>query len=336
MTVELSLGCKRYPWIEPLQDGTVEPTGIDLTVVDGHLSPDYYTRLLDDREFDLAELSIGAYFATFYNADQYDVTALPVFPHRRFRHSLVYTREGSAIQTPTDLEGAAVGVPMWLDGIAIWMRGILQERYGLDLRSVDWRTFGSEVVPMDISDEFDISHVSNTERDDAATRIKTGTIATLERKLTSGELDAAITPVEFSGDEIERLFDDAWAREREYYTETGIFPIMHLVAIRDEVLEAHPWVAEELYEAFVAAGDRYQERIEQREGFKFSPYVWGQQFIEEQLSMFDGNPWSHGLTEGNRKTMRKAVEYAADHDVAPRELDLDDLFLDVGPNWAPE
>ncbi|MFB6150761.1 MAG: 4,5-dihydroxyphthalate decarboxylase [Haloarculaceae archaeon] len=332
MTIELSLGCKSYPWIEPLIDGDVSPTGVDLTVVDGYVSPDYFSRLLRHGDFDAAELSLGSYLAAMDSPEEYGVSAIPVFPHRRFRHSFLYVRAGSEYERPSDLNGATVGMPNWQFAAGLWLRGILGERHGLDLRSVEWKTAGSEIVPLDLGSEFDVTGIE-MDYDDPVEAGGTGALKTVERLLADGEIDAAITPTEYRSDGVERLFDDPFDREREYYRETGVFPIMHLIAVDDDVLDDHPWVANELYEAFVEAEGQRTSEYTMPGWFKRSPLVWSLEALEDQFALFDGDPWEFGLTPDNRRTLETAVRYAADQDLVDEPYDVEDLFVDgVGEN----
>lgn len=323
MPIELSLGCKRYPWVEPLIDGTVEPTGVDLTAVDDLISPEYYVRTLHREEFDVAELSLGAYLAAVDGPEEYPVTAIPAFPMRRFRHSYLYVRSGSDVETPRDLHGRSVGMINWQFTGGLWARGVLADRYGLDLESVDWRVSRPEYVPIDVPDRYDVSPLG-------AGSEGSGTIRALERQLTEGEVDAVITPTEFRAEGVERLFPDAFERERVYYRETGIFPIHHVVAIHDRVRENHPWAPTEIYEAFVEALETWWDGFTRRGQTKQSPFAWGLEAFEVQRRVFDGNPWEHGLTDRNRANLNQAIEYATEQGVIDDQYAVEELFLDVG------
>lgn len=342
MTIELSLGCKRYPWIEPLIRGDVEPTGIDLTVIHDYISPEYFTRMLDHQEFDAAELSLGAYLAAM-ERPEYDLTAIPVFPHRRFRHSFLYVRKGAPFETPSDLNGRSIGMTNWQSAVGLWVRGTLQERHGLDLASVDWRTTSPEVVPMETSETYSVSDVPPRRGASASTggaqgapdepieEGGTGALRTLERRLVTGELDAVITPTEFRNDDVERIFSNPFDVERAYYEETGIFPINHLIVVRDDYLDDHPWAANKLYEAFDDALEETVAEFREPGWFKRSPLVWSLESVEEQLAVFDDSPWEYGLTDRNRTALEKAVQYATDHEIIEDEYAIEDLFVnDVG------
>lgn len=323
MSTSLRLGCKAYPWIRPLVDGTVDPEGIDLHVEDGHISPVYYSGVLDDDTFDVAELSLGAYLASLDHGEDYGVTAIPVFPHRCFRQSFCYVERGSGYDDPGDLNGGAIGMINWQFTGGVWLRGILGERHGLDLQSVEWHASRPEYVPVDRPEEYDVLTI---QRD--ASGEGESTFPVLEEMLADGSLDAVITPTEFRSDRVERLFADPFERERQYYEETGLFPIHHVIVIREEVVDAHPQVPERLYEAFEAALQRHAAAVEEPGWFKQSPLVWSLRVLEQQRSVFDGNPQSYGLDEDNRRNLQKAIEYATDQGVIDERPAVADLFLD--------
>lgn len=321
VTIKATLGCKEYPWVRPLIDGDVTPTGVDLTVIDDYINPQYYTRMLDNEEFDMAELSLGAYLAAMEHLDSYDVTAIPVFPNRRFWHSYLYVRRDSEYETPGDLDGATVGTINWQVTSAIWVRGTFRERHDFDPASVTWKAAIGEYVPIDVPDRFEVERLAATEAD-------VDVIALLERALVEGSLDAVITPIEFRHDETERLFSDPFEVEREYYRESGVFPIGHLVALRKSFVEQHPWVPNKMYGAFEEALDVWMDGFRAPGWAEQSQFVWSLEQIEEQLATFDGNPWEYGLTASNRETLSTAFEYAARDGIVSEPYAPEELFVD--------
>jgi 4,5-dihydroxyphthalate decarboxylase len=330
MTRDLRLGCKDYPWIEPLMHGEVEPPGIDLTVVDDLISPQYFERMLEGEAFDVAELSLGTYLAAM-ERPEYDVTAIPVFPHRRFRHAFLYIRKGSAFETPEDLHGASIGMPNWKFSAGLWLRGILADRHGLDLQSVDWRIGGPEVIPPDVGEAYSVSELpphpaAKSGRENPIEEGGTGSLRAIERLLSSGQLDAVITPTEYRNDDLERLFDDPFGMERDYYRETGIFPIMHVLALDTEI--ATDGLPQRLYEAFDEALEAKLAEIREPGWFKRSPFVWSLEALESEAAFFEENPWEYGLTEDNRKTLRTAIRYATEQGIVDEAYAVEDLFVD--------
>ena len=137
-TVELTLACGDYEITRPLMDGTVRPDGIDLKVVTAMDSPTRHWRFLRNREFDMGEVSSSSYLAARDNGLPF--RAIPVFPHRRFRHGFVYVNTAKGITKPSDLVGRKVGVKFFLNSAALWLRGILQHDYGVPFTAMDWDT----------------------------------------------------------------------------------------------------------------------------------------------------------------------------------------------------
>ncbi|QSG15614.1 ABC transporter substrate-binding protein [Halapricum desulfuricans] len=319
MTVSCSLACGRYEWTRALWDGAVSPEGVDLTLLDYH-NPERFARMVNNLEFDACELSMGTYLATRERRESFPFTAIPVFPHRRFRHSYIYKRTDSGIERPSDLEGSRVGVVNWQTTTGIWQRGILGEHYGVDPERIEWHRIGEEIVPIDVPDKFDVVDV------DAGG----GTVPYMESLLQSGDLDAVFHPVTLDIPEAERLFADPIEEEHAYYESTSIFPIMHAIVIRDEILTDHPWIVQTLYDAFETAKQRCLERLERPQ---WLPVLWPEIYLEREREIMS-DPWEYGLTEDNRHTLETLVEYAASQGVADRRYDIDRLFeadsLDTG------
>ncbi|AUX08040.1 4,5-dihydroxyphthalate decarboxylase [Halalkaliarchaeum desulfuricum] len=317
--LDLSLACGRYEWTRGLWDGNVSPEGIDLSILEYH-NPERFVRMANNLEFDACELSMGTYLATRFRPEQYPFTAIPVFPHRRFRHSYIYRRIDADIDTPQDLEGKRVGVVNWQTTTGIWQRGILREQYGLDTRSVDWHRVGSEIVPIEIPNEYSV-----TDLDPGG-----GTVPYMEELLRSGDLDAVLHPVPLQVPEAERLFEEPIAEEQAYFEETGIFPIMHAIVLKDELLAEHPWIVQKLYDAFENAKQECLRRLERPQ---WVPLLWADIHAERQRELLE-DPWEYGLTETNRNVLNTLVEYAHRQGIADRRYDLEELFatesLEIG------
>src|SRR5574341_2309794 len=143
--VRLTLGCGDYDLLRPLIEGTVKPKGVDLTVLTMS-SPERHWRMLRHEEFDVCELSMASYLADRSRGDRF--IAIPVFPHRRFRHSYIFVHAGAGIQGPKDLEGRRVGLRTFQTTAGLWARGILQHEYGVAIDTVEWLTQDEEDVPL--------------------------------------------------------------------------------------------------------------------------------------------------------------------------------------------
>ncbi|MFB6069572.1 MAG: ABC transporter substrate-binding protein [Halanaeroarchaeum sp.] len=320
MTVACTLACTEYDWTAPLWDGRVQPEGIDLTTVN-YPNPERFTRMVDRLEFDACELSMGTYLASRAADADYPITAIPVFPYRRFRHSFVYVREGAEIESPADLNGGRIGLVNWQTTTGIWQRGILAERHGLDLDGVEWVVAGSEIVPVDPPVDvtpLDARHGS--------------ALPLLEEELERGALDALFVPVHPDTDAAVRLFDDPVDVERAYARETGIFPIMHAIALREAFVEEHPWAVQSLYDAFETAKARAMRTLEDP---RTLPLAWVRPLVDRQRSVLGDDPWEYGLGDRNRTTLERLLGYAVDQGVAAPEATVESLFATdhLNPPW---
>src|ERR1035438_1633244 len=200
-------------------------------------------------------MSLAKYCALRAGGDD-SLTAIPVFPSRRFRHSAIFIREDGPLDDPAALAGARVGVPEWTQTATVWARGLLQHSYAIDLTGVGWVRGGTnepgrvEGIKLELPDRFDVSTESERSLNDL---------------LLAGEIDALICPhppAEFErrSGRVVRLFSDYRKVEEAYFRETGIFPPMHVVALRRDAVERHPWIAMNLFEAFSEAKRRGIER----------------------------------------------------------------------------
>jgi len=312
MTIDFTLAGSEYEWTKPLWDGRVEPEGLNLTTIDFKPHPRRFTRMIHGLEFDAAELSMGSYLATRASEKEFPFTALPIFPYRRFRHSYMYKREDAGIDNLADLAGRDVGIVNWQTTTGIWQRGIAQERHGLDIESVNWHAAGSEIVDLGALPSYDLEYIE-----------KSGSRHQLEAMLEAEELDAVFHPVRLRANNAKRMFEDPVATEQSYYQETSIFPIMHAVVVKDDVLDANPWIAQKLYDAFEKAK---QYCLDDLEKTGWLPLVWSGNYLERQQELLGEDPWEYGLTPDNRTTLERLQSYASDQEIIPEPYDIEELF----------
>ncbi len=321
LTVTLAAGC--YDRTEALRDGTVRPEGINLVYVPLEEPPEVFLRGLAG-EFDAFEFSCSLYFALRAKGD-FPFLALPVFPSRMFRHGYVFVREGGGVEKPKDLEGKRVGIPEFSQTGLVWLRGILQEDYGVNLRSVMW-VVGEANRPGRRSEAIAGRPAGRGWHLEMAPEGYS-----LDRMLTEGLLDAymgAVRPRSFGRDaRIRRLFPNYREVEREYYRRTGIFPIMHTVVVREEVLRRHPWVASSLYKAFCEAKDVAFRRIAYSASLRYA-LPWLHAELEEAQELLGEDPWPYGL-EANRRVLETLLRYLREQDLLQGDLRLEDAFAPV-------
>jgi 4,5-dihydroxyphthalate decarboxylase len=314
-TVELTLACGDYEITRPLMEGTVRPDGIDLKVVTAMDSPTRHWRFLRNREFDMAEVSSSSYIAARDNGLPF--RAIPVFPHRRFRHGFIFTNTSKGITKPADLIGCKVGVKFFLNSAALWLRGILEHDYGVPTRSIDWYTELDEDIAQVTLDGVRITQVPKGK--------------TIVQMLVDGELDAVlhpdlIEPLRKRDPRVGRLFPDYKADEAAWFKKTGIFPIMHVLGFRQEIVEKYPWVPVNMFIAFEEAKAIAMRRMENP---RIVPLAWYREAWEEQQELMGRDPWEYGLSERNRHNLETLVGYSHEQGLIKRRIPLDELFLSV-------
>jgi 4,5-dihydroxyphthalate decarboxylase len=239
-----------YDHVRDLALGRVQADGIELTCLTLPIEEIFF-RFIVYREWEVSEISLAKYVALTAQGDE-SYWALPVFPSRVFRHSSIYVRSDGPVTSVQDLVGRRVGIPEWAQTAAVYSRGFLQHQYGIDLASIQWVQAGVnqpgriEKVDVDLPHGVNVARISDK---------------SLNQMLLSGEIDAAMAarpPDAFMNNDrrVRRLFANYRQVEQDYYRSTGIFPIMHAVAVRRDVLHHHPWVPRNLFKAFDEAKRR--------------------------------------------------------------------------------
>jgi 4,5-dihydroxyphthalate decarboxylase len=248
------------------------------------------------------------------------LTAIPVFPSRIFRHSSIYVRRDGAVRTPQDLTGKRIGLPEWAQTAAVYSRGLLAHQYGINLASIEWIQAGvnepgrHEKVALNLP---------------PGIRLKPKPAKSLSRMLVEGEVDAVLSahpPVCFENGhpDITQLFEDYMTVEAEYYRTTGIFPIMHVIALKRAAVEAHPWIAMNLFKAFEEAKQRSIARALEMTAPRF-PIPWCFEHARRAQKLFGQDYWPYGV-DANRTTLEAFLQYAHEQGVCHRRLAPEDLF----------
>lgn len=317
--IRLTLACGDYDLTRALIDGAVQPRGIDLTVL-AMPSPERHWRMMRFEEFDIAELSMSHYLVA--RATNREFTAIPVFPHRRFRHSFVFCRSNAGIESPADLNGKRIALRTFQNTAGVWTRGILGDDYGFDISRASWFTQDEEETPWEPPAWFSIE------------RVRQG--GNIDRMLLEGELDAAIYPETLpsfaAGDaRVKRLFEYPKEVERDYFARTGIFPIMHTVVVRNEILRQFPWVAVSVLRAFEEAKLRCYKRLSDP---RQTALAWVQDLIEEQRKLLGADPWPYAL-EPNHAALSTLIRYSCNQGLIPREFGLEELFAENSLSESP-
>jgi 4,5-dihydroxyphthalate decarboxylase len=313
--VALTLAMGDYEHTRDLATGEVPVQGASLNVLT--LPPEEaFFRFTRFREWEVSEMSMGKYVSLRSQGDD-GIVAIPVFPSRVFRQSMIYVREGSKIDRPKQLKGARVGVPEWAQTAVIYARGYLVHQVGVPLDSIEWVQAGvneagrAEKVKLKLP---------------KGVRLRPEPARSLNEMLLAGDLDAVLSarPPRGMGRGIRRLFSDYESAEEAYFRETGVFPIMHVIVIKTEVLARHPWLAMNLYKAFDEAKRRSIERLSDITA-SHAPLAWLAPYAERMKALFGEDFWPYGL-EKNRKTLQAFVDFAFEQGVCHRKVALEELF----------
>ena len=313
--VHLTLACGDYESVRALKEGSVKPDGIELTVLTDMTSDIRHWRMVRNREFDIAELSMSNYLMAKYVGLPFN--AIPVFLHRRFRHSFIFLNTGKAIAKPTDLIGKKVGLRNFQATANLWIRGILEHEHKVPHKQIHWFKQDDEEVEWSAPADLRLERIASGKH--------------VEQMLVDGELDALvhpelIKPILEKDPRVTRLFPNYRDLEMDYFKRTGIFPIMHTTAIKQEVIDKYPWVPINLMQAFAESKIAAYKRLENP---RIVPLAWFRHFLEEQEDTLGKDPWVYGLGETNRKTLETLMQYSQEQGLLGRKMTLDELFVNI-------
>lgn len=310
VALKLTMTCGPYDRARALIDGTVKPECIDLEIL-VNKSPGRHTTF-NGKECDVAEYYTGAYIADLhYRSIGY--TAIPIFVKRMFRHSYIYINKRAGIGSPADLNGRRIGVQNWLTTTAVWARGLLEDEYGLDLKSVTW-----------IADR--VSGVGDW-KPPPWLRVE---IVPLGEKqfdwLAEGKIDAAVTTGTWAPNvhpDIDFLFPDYADLERSYFQRTGFFPIMHTLLIKTDVLERDPWVAMSLFNAWQESKRNCYEWLQWQRVHQTS--LWYRALWEDEQAIAGPDFYLWGFQK-TRPEVHKLLEYCYRQGLTTRKFEPEEMF----------
>jgi 4,5-dihydroxyphthalate decarboxylase len=319
--LRLSFASALYDRMQPLYTGEVQPAGIELNFIPIEEPRPIFDRMSGGQEFDVAEYSSSEFVQRFANK-QCPFVAIPVFPSRAFRHGFIAINKKSGISKPKDLEGKRVGVPLYTMTAAIFIRGLLQHEFGVDFSKIKWvqgavnhpGSHGKPTVlpllkPMPIEIEPSGRSLSDL----------------IEDRVVDATLGTSLPEAIRTNPDVTRLFPNYVEMEKEYYKRTGIYPIMHLVAVKRDIYERYPFVATSLYDAFVEAKKIALKHMFNLRALRYmTPFLMRD--IDEIYEIFNGDPWPYGV-EKNRKTLEALVTYLVDQHLIAEPVKVDDLFV---------
>ena len=315
----LTVACGDYDRTKPLQDGSVEPEGIRLNYIPMQ-SEEIFWRMGHHREFDASEMSLSNHITMISQGDS-PFVGIPIFPSRYFRHSSVFYNVDSGIKKPEDFKGKKVGTPEYAMTAAVWIRGFFRDDYGVKARDVQWFVGGQEEpgrkerVKLELPPEIKVASIAEDQ--------------TLNSMLESGEIDALISariPSCYAkgSQKVQRLFPNYKEFEIEYYKRSKIFPIMHILVVRRDVYDRHPWVARSLYKAFCQAKDRAMETMHISNAHACTlPWLsWEREQLKE---IFGPDWWPYGI-EANRHVLESLIRYMGEQGLLKKPVKVEDIF----------
>lgn len=324
--MKLTFASGLYDRMQALYTREVQAHGIELDFIINENPRDIFNRTSGPQEFDIAEMSCSDYIARLsVQRDRTPFIALPVYPARCFRHGYITINKRKGIAGPKDLAGKRIGLPRYTMTATVWIRGILEHEYGVDLSKVEW-------VEGQINDtgQHGEPGVMPLVRPVNITVNRSG--KSLSQLIDEEELDAIIgTSLPESrrhNPNVVRLFPDFRKVEADYYRRTKHFPIMHCIVIRRSIYEDHPRVAASLYKAFCEAK---AVAIRKMHYIAIPRYMlpWMHDDLEEIEAVFGGDPFKYGV-EAGRHNFEAFMQYMTEHGIIRGPLEVDDLFADVG------
>ena len=315
--LKLTVALSHYDRHIPLFDGSVQAEGVDLQVLEvGQSEPlkhgrDRHERMLQKSEFDICELSLSSYLMAKSRGMPF--TAIPVFPRRLFSLSQMWVNSEAGIKTPQDLVGKRVGLSTFQTTLSVLAKGDLQSEYHVPWRKINWIISKEEAVPFKPQEGVHMELIAAGKQMGAL--------------LEQGDISALMVPhpprqALRGSPKIRRLFVDPKQEEIKYFRKNGYYPIMHLVAFKDEVLAKNPWLAESIMMAF----DRAKEACEAYyDDPNWSRFVWGRHLFEEERNAFGDDPWPNGVKK-NRANLERFIGYSLDQGLLEKKLDVEELF----------
>jgi 4,5-dihydroxyphthalate decarboxylase len=315
--LKLTLALSHYDRHIPLFDRSVNAEGIDLAVLQvGQSHPlrdgsGRHERMLRKGEFDVAEVSLSSYLMAKSRGMPF--TAIPVFPRRLFSLSQMWVNVDAGIRSPKDLIGRKVGLSTFETTLSVLAKGDLQSDYGLPWREIDWYVTKEEAIDFNPQEGVRIMLIPKGKK--------------MGSMLEQGEIAALMVPhppkeVVRGSPKIRRLFSDAKQEEIKYFQKNGFYPIMHIVAFKEEVLQKNPWAAGSVMQAFENSKEACRDYYDDP---NWSRLAWGRQLFEEERIVLGEDPWPSGI-QRNRANLERFMGYSLDQGLMAKKMTLEELF----------
>ena len=317
--IPLTIAVGNTDRVQAIKDGRVKVEGCDVTFIP--MEPEeVFFRAFRYAEFDCCELSFSSHMRVTSQGKN-DYVGIPAFVSRVFRHSAFYIRTDRGINSPADLKGKTIGVPEYQMTAPVWMKGILEDEYGVKPTDIKWRSGGQEEpgrderTPWSPPPGLDLKPIGDDE--------------TLVQLFEAGELDAlmvarAPSSYRLGKPNIDRLFPDFRSVEMEYYKKTKIFPIMHLMGVKKDLAEKHPWLPGSLLKAFIEARDLAYEELLKTAALGIT-LPWVEAEMKATMDVMGSDFWRYGVKE-SRHEIEALARYSYSQGLSERLLTPEDLF----------
>ena len=316
--VPLSMAISNYDHVADLLNNRVRIEGVDLTSMELPIEEVFF-RMFSFGEWDVSEFSMAKY-VSLVGTRTHPFRAIPVFPSRVFRQSALYVAADSSIRTPQDLAGRRVGIPEWAQTAGVYARAFLQHQCGVNLADVHWVQSG-------------VNQAGRTEKVEISlpvgVKIEVAHDRSLNEMLLAGDLDAIISarePAAFLARDprIARLWPDYRAIEEDYYRQTSVFPIMHVIVIKNETLDRHPWIAMNLFRAFEESKTNSLRRLSSIVNSRIA-IPWSHDAYDRAQKVLGDNFWPYGI-DANRTTLDAFLQFCNEQGVTQRRVTIEELF----------
>jgi len=327
--IQLSFITGKNERVEPLINGTVKPEGVELIPTYSDPSETFW-RQLNFEEFEIAEMSMSSYLIA--KANGMDMIAIPVFPSRRFMHALLSVHADARVKTPNDLSGKRIGVGEYQQTASLWARGVLEHDFGVSQYSVEWW--------MERTEELSHGGATGFTPPEGIKFNRIPADKSLASMLVNHEIDAAPVDRAFSretnlidrsthiraqgGDwsKVKPLFPNFIEEGTRFYKAHGYVPANHAYAIRGDVHRQYPWLAFNLYKAFLAAKEVYQESFSESVP---TGLIFGRQYLQQTRSIFGDDPFPYGIKD-NREMIQTIIDFSHEQGLTKEKMKMEDLF----------
>lgn len=291
-----------YGHTTPLKDGTVSSDSFEMEHIEVSPVTSIFRRMVRELEFDVAEMALSTYLCSRAHGKQF--TGIPIFLTRAFYHGGLSVNRRSGIEFPKDLEGKRVGVRSYTLTPGVWTRGLLQTEYGVDLDAITWVLSGDEHVAEYV----------------APSNVVSSSNSNLGEMLLSGEIDAAIGAGPVDSPDVVPLFHGPDDADAAWHSKTGIYPISHMVVVKNAALESNPDLAQELCSTFKTAKSLYMHRLQSGDADEAADRA-----LRKMAEVVGDDPIPYGL-ESSHQTLETFVGFNVDQKVIPQHVDVEELF----------